>query len=68
MKKEKELTVEEKILNHLDENGQMLKWLASKVGISVGHLHSVLKGKRGVKRSLTHANKEKINNALNTNF
>jgi len=46
----------------------MLIWLANKIGVSVGHLHSVLKGKEGVKRALTDENREKINNALNTNF
>ena len=68
MAKAKELTTEEKILVHLKDNGQMLSWLAEKIGVTVGHLHSVLKGKEGVKRNLTDNNKDKINKALNTNF
>lgn len=68
MIKTKEQTTEEKIVAHLEENGQMLSWLANKLDISVGHLHSVLKGKDGVKRVLTEENRIKINEALNTNF
>lgn len=68
MPKVKEMSTEDKILAHLKENGQMLIWLAERVGVSVGHLHSVLKGKKGVKRALTEENKDKINKALNTDF
>lgn len=68
MPKIKELTTEEKIVAHLEENGQMLSWLAEKVGVTVGHLHSILKGKDGVKRTLTEENLIKINEALKTNF
>ena len=62
------LSIEEKILAHMEDNGQKLKWLADKIEISVGHLHSVLKGKNGVKRNLTDDNRRKINEALNTSF
>ncbi len=68
MKKEVKVTVEDKILTHLKENGQMLKWLAEKIGVTSGHLHSVLKGEGEVKRALTENNKKKINEALNTDF
>lgn len=68
MSKVKEPTTEEKILAHLKDNGQMLTWLADKIGVTVGHLHSVLKGKGGVKRTLTEENIIKINEALNTTF
>lgn len=68
MAKTKVCTPEEKILLHLKENGQMLKWLATQINVSVGHLHSVLKGKDGIKRSLTDKNREKINKALNTDY
>ena len=60
--------VEEMIVEHLNNNGQKLKWLADKIDVSVGHLHSVLKGDEKVKRSLTEENLKKINEALNTNF
>lgn len=68
MAKQRTMTTEEKILAHLKENGQMLIWLSGKIGVSVGHLHSVLKGKDGVKRTLTKENKDKINKVLNTSF
>jgi len=68
MSKVKQLSAEEKIISHLEENGQMLNWLAGKIGLTVGHLHSVLKGKDGVKRSLTMANLKKINEVLKTDF
>ena len=68
MAKEKQLTVEEKILQHLKENGQMLSWLAKKIKVSTGHLHSVLKGKDDVKRTLTDKKKQAINSVLKTNF
>ena len=68
MSKIKTETVEQKIVNHLKENGQMLKWLSDGIGCSVSHLHSVLKGKKQVKRSLTANNLEKINAMLKTDF
>jgi lambda repressor-like predicted transcriptional regulator len=68
MGKVKVSTVEQQILAHLNDNGQKLSWLAEKTGVSVGHLHSVLKGRSGVKRTLTEENKAKINQALNTNY
>ena len=37
------------IVEHLENNGQKLNWLASQCGVSVSHLHFVLKGKDGVK-------------------
>ena len=67
MIKEKE-TVERLIVRHLWENGQKLNWLASQIGVTSGHLHSVLKGEGNVKRELTAENLQKINTALNTDF
>lgn len=46
----------------------MLSWLAGKIDISVGHLHSVLKGEGYTKRELTDENLKKINEALGTKF
>ena len=68
MPKVKEVTTEQKIITHLEENGQMLTWLADKIDVTVGHLHSVLKGKDGVKRTLTEDLLIKINAALKTDF
>ncbi len=64
----KKITAEQRITAHLQDNGQMLSWLADKIGMTVGHLHSVLKGKGSVKRTLTEENLQKINKTLNTNF
>ena len=61
-------TVEEQIVQHLKDNGQMLKWLAGKIGISPSHLFCVLKGEDRQKRDLTPSNLEKINEVLRTNF
>jgi len=44
MVKDKPLTVEEKIVKHISENGLKTNWLAKKLDISVGHLYCVLKG------------------------
>lgn len=66
--KESKLTTEQKIIAHLSENGQKLSWLAEKVGITTGHLHSVLKGEGTVKRELTEKNRIKINETLGTNY
>ena len=66
--KETKLTTEQKIVNHLSDNGQKLSWLASKIGITTGHLHSVLKGEGSVKRELTTKNRNKINETLGTNY
>lgn len=68
MATKQELTVEQKIIKHMEDNGQMLSWLASKVEVTPGHLHSVLKGEGNVKRELTAENLEKINKALGTDF
>ena len=68
MVKEKQLTVEQKIVKYLSENGQKMNWLAKKIGVSSGHLHAVLKGENNVKRELTQSNLQKINTALNTDF
>lgn len=62
------MSVEEKIIEHLENNGQKMSWLAEKIGVTPGHLHSVLKGEGFTKRELTDENREKINTALNTNF
>lgn len=62
------LTAEEHIINHLNDNGQKLSWLAEKIEVSDGHLHSVLKGKGLIKRDLTPDNLDKINSALGTSF
>lgn len=61
-------STEELIVKHIENNGQKLSWLDGKIGLSVGHLHSVLKGEGDVKRDLTPDNLIKINKALNTNF
>lgn len=60
--------IEQLIVNHLKENGQKMNWLADKLGLSAGHLHSVLKGKGKVKRELTEENLAQINEALGTQF
>lgn len=59
---------EKLIVKHLKENGQKFSWLAKKLGITSGHLHSVLKGVGVKKRELTEDNLLKINEALGTNF
>lgn len=59
---------EELIVDHLKDNGQKLSWLADRIGCSVGHLHSVLKGEGFTKRELTEENRFKINEALGTDF
>lgn len=59
---------EELIVAHLENNGQKLSWLAEKIGVTAGHLHSVLKGVDYTKRELTEENRIKINQALNTDF
>jgi len=61
-------TPEEQIVEHLENNGQKMNWLADKIGLSAGHLHSVLKGEDNVKRELTEENLKKINEALGTKF
>lgn len=62
------LSVEEKIVLHLKENGQKMSWLATKLNITPGHLHSVLKGEGINKRDLSEDNRIKINELLGTNF
>lgn len=61
-------TPEEMIVKHLEDNGQKMSWLADKIGVTVGHLHSVLKGKPEVKRSLSDDNRKKINELLGTSY
>lgn len=61
-------TPEELIIEHLQENGQKLSWLAKKIECSIGHLHSVLKGDEFRKRELTEDNRKKINEALGTDY
>lgn len=63
-----ELTVEQQIVKHLNENGQKLSWLANKIEVTSGHLHSVLKGIGNTKRELTEENRQKINSVLGTNY
>ena len=63
-----DFTPEELIVKHLDDNGQRLKWLATSIGVTTGHLHCVLKGVGDVKRPLTSHNREKINQTLKTNY
>ncbi len=65
---EQPLTAEQLIVKHLDENGQKMNWLAKKIDVTVGHLYCVLKGKDNVKRELTDANRNKINEVLGTNY
>lgn len=59
---------EKQIVEHLENNGQKLSWLADRIGITPGHLHSVLKGVEFTKRELTEENRQKINQALGTNY
>lgn len=59
---------EELIVDHLQRNGQKYTWLAGKVGVTVGHLQLVLKGKGNDKKVLTPENRQKINDALGTNY
>lgn len=66
--KETKLTTEQKIVAHLSDNGQKMSWLAEKIGLTTGHLHSVLKGVGTVKRELTEENRVKINETLGTNY
>lgn len=61
-------TPEELIVEHLESNGQKMSWLAEKIGVTAGHLHSVLKGKGFSKRDLTDDNLIAINEALGTKF
>ena len=61
-------TPEEQIVEHLENNGQKMSWLADKIELSAGHLHSVLKGEDNVKRELTDENLKKINEVLGTKF
>jgi len=62
-------TPEKLIVEHLEKNGQKMSWLADKIGLSSGHLHSVLKGKKKkVQRGLTEENLIKINRVLGTEF
>lgn len=68
MIKEPKLTIEQQIVKHLTDNGQMMSWLADKIEVTPGHLHSVLKGKDFAKRELTSENLQKINQALGTDF
>lgn len=63
-----EKTTEQLIVDHLENNGQKLSWLAKRIELSLGHLHSVLKGEGNVKRELTEDNLKKINEALGTKF
>jgi hypothetical protein len=59
---------EELIVKHLEDNGQKMSWLADRIEVTVGHLHSVLKGDEKVKRTLTEENRRKINSVLGTSF
>lgn len=68
MAKQKEKTTELLIVEHLEKNGQKMSWLAKQIGVSQGHLHSVLKGDMYKKRELTPENREKINTVLKTKF
>lgn len=52
------------IAGYLENNGIKRKWLAKQIGISLGHLHYILKEER----ELTEVNLAKINVALETNF
>lgn len=61
-------TPEELIVKHLEDNGQKMSWLADKINVTVGHLHSVLKGDEKVKRTLTEENRKKINELLGTSY
>ncbi len=63
-----EKSPEELIVEHLERNGQKMSWLAVKLEVTPGHLHSVLKGEGNTKRDLTDDNLKKINEALGTKF
>lgn len=67
MKKES-LTVKQKIIKHLEDNGQKMSWLCNKIGVTQGHLHAVLKGEGKIERDLTKNNLDKINSVLGTDF
>lgn len=62
------LSIEEKIVLHLKENGQKMSWLADKLEVTPGHLHSVLKGEGINKRDLSEDNRIKINKFLGTDY
>lgn len=64
----KKLTTEQKIIAHLEENGQKSNWLAEKIGCSPSHLHFVLKGNKKTKRDLSKDNLAIINQVLKTDF
>ena len=61
-------TLEDKIAEIMEENGQTIVWLSRKTGLSVGHLHNIIKGKGISKRRLTERNKAKISAALKINL
>jgi lambda repressor-like predicted transcriptional regulator len=52
------------IKDHLRERGTTVTWLALKIGVSPAHLLNIL----SKKRTLSEANKQKINETLKTNF
>lgn len=64
----KELSTEKLILEHLEEHGQKMSWLADKIGVTPGHLYHVLKGHKGIKRTLSEKNRKKINEILKTDY
>ena len=68
METNEKLTPEQLIVKHLEDNGQKMIWLANKINITGGHLHSVLKGEGILKRELTQKNRDKINQVLGTNY
>lgn len=63
-----ERTVEEQIVNNLQERGIKLTWLSEKTNIKMGLLHNMLKGTINCKRKLSPESLEKINEALGTSF
>lgn len=56
------------IVEHLDNNGQRLKWLADKLQMSQPNLYFILKGKENNKRVLTERNRKRINEILGTDY
>jgi hypothetical protein len=62
------LTPEQKIVHHLEENGQKIQWLADRVGFSRQYIGLILTGKGKDKKRLTPEIREKINQVLKSDY
>jgi hypothetical protein len=62
------LTPEQKIVQHLKDNGQKIQWLADKVGFSRQYIGLILTGKGPDKKRLTDEIREKINLVLKSDY